>query len=322
MFTGFYKNKMNRIIGQHGGALPGPLVVVIGGIHGNEPAGVRALEEIFQMLEWQRTAQPDFAFQGKLVGLLGHRQAFERSLRFMQQDLNRLWLPGDVQRILTENPTNLRDEQLEIWELYTAICQAVQAEQPATLVLIDLHTTSATGGIFCIPTDETDSLTLFRDLHTPVILGLFEGLSGTLLRFAAEGHFAQAGFPLRTLGAAFEAGQHGDPRSVSRSISAIVHCLRAVGCIPATALDNRHDAILRQAGAGLPLVTRLRYVHRIQPGDHFKMRPGYVNFQPIRRGEWLADDAHGPIAALDDGLILMPLYQPQGADGFFVVEEV
>jgi succinylglutamate desuccinylase len=52
------------------------------------------------------------------------------------------------------------------------------------------------------------------------------------------------------------------------------------------------------------------------------MRPGYANFQPIRRGEHLADDASGPVLAPEDGLILMPLYQSLGTDGFFLVQEV
>ena len=311
---------MKRIIGQYGGHHPGPLVVATGALHGNEPAGVQALTEVFQWLHHTTAGQPGFAFKGQLIGLIGHRQAFGRRQRFIRQDLNRLWLPATVQEILDENPESLQDERLEIRELYTAIGQAVQTEKPETLVLLDLHTTSAGGGIFCIPTDEGDSLALAREMHTPVILDLFEGISGTLLGFATEGHFKQGGFPKRTLGVAFEAGQHQDPVSVSRSVSAILHCLRGAGCIQPEEMDSRYAAILQQYSLGLPEVTRLQYVHQVQPGDQFRMRPGYANFQAIRAGEHLADDRAGPLHATCDGLILMPLYQPQGADGFFVVK--
>jgi len=315
---------MDRIIGQYGGAHPGPLVIAIGGLHGNEPAGVQALTEIFQMLEQEVVVRPDFEFRGKLVGLVGHLQAFQRGLRFINEDLNRIWLPGKVEKILAENSQDLRDEPLEIRELYTDICQAIQTALPTTLVLLDLHTTSADGGIFCIPGDETDGVALYRDLYAPVILGLFKGLHGTLLRFATEGGFvAQGDFPLRTFGAAFEAGQHDDPLSVSRSVAAIVHALRVLDCIDESALDSRHhDDVLRQSGEHLPQVTRLEYVHPIAPEDHFKMRPGYNNFQPVQQGEILADDTNGPVVSPSDGLILMPLYQPKGTDGFFIVREV
>ena len=123
-----------------------------------------------------------------------------------------------------------------------------------------------------------------------------------------------------TSGAAFEAGQHEDPLSVSRSIAAIVHCLRATGCIGAEDLQNPYESVLERYSERLPKVTRLRYVHHIRPGDAFRMRPGYVNFQPVRAGEHLAEDATGPILSPYDGLMLMPLYQPKGSDGFFIVE--
>ena len=58
------------------------------------------------------------------------------------------------------------------------------------------------------------------------------------------------------------------------------------------------------------------------PNDSFKMRPNYQNFQPIKKGETLATDKNGSIQSPEDCLILMPLYQPQGSDGFFLVKEI
>ena len=92
--------------------------------------------------------------------------------------------------------------------------------------------------------------------------------------------------------------------------------------MPEEALAGPYDMILHQYASTLPEVTRLRYVHHIRPGDGFRMRPGYRNFQPIDEGEHLADDAEGPVKACCQGLILMPLYQAIGSDGFFVVEAV
>jgi succinylglutamate desuccinylase len=52
------------------------------------------------------------------------------------------------------------------------------------------------------------------------------------------------------------------------------------------------------------------------------MEPGFVNFQPVDRGQLLARDGRGEIRAGESGRILMPLYQSQGRDGFFLVREV
>lgn len=313
---------MNRIIGTYGGKHSGALVLVFGALHGNEPAGVRALEAIFQMLEREEADNPNFCFYGKLVGILGNRQAFAAGQRFIEKDLNRQWLPDNLRRIEHNKTIGLVAEDLEIAELISLIHAEIQTAKPEVLILLDLHTTSAGGGIFCIPTDEKASLRLAKQLYAPVILNLFEGVEGTLLRFAANGHLQFNGFPKITFGAAFEAGQHNEPLSVSRSIAAIVNCLRATGCIEAEDLSNPYEAVLREYSNRLPKVTRLLHVHHIRPGDDFRMQPGYVNFQPVKKGEHLADDVTGPILCPDDGLMLMPLYQPKGSDGFFIVQEL
>lgn len=313
---------MNRIIGQFGHGHPGALVLIFGALHGNEPAGVRALEAVFRMLQEAQSRDSGFRFSGALVGILGNRQAFARQQRFIEKDLNRQWTTDNIRRITRQDAASLGAEDLEIAELLELIHEQIRACCPEVVVLLDLHTTSAEGGIFCIPTDEKTSLRLAKALYAPVILNLFEGVEGTLLRYAADGHLQTDARPKYTFGAAFEAGQHDDPLSVSRSIAAIIHCLRATGCIGPEDLQNPYETVLADYSKHLPKVTRLRYVHHIRPGDAFVMRPGYVNFQPVRAGEHLADDVTGDILSPYDGLMLMPLYQPKGSDGFFIVEEM
>lgn len=318
----FLPASMNRIIGQFGHDHPGALVLIFGALHGNEPAGVRAAEAVFEMLEKEQARNPHFRFSGKVAGILGNRQAFGTGQRFVHKDLNRQWTTDNIRRIAQYDASGLSGEDLEIAELLSVIHDQIRSCCPEVVVLLDLHTTSAEGGIFCIPTDEKASLRLARALHAPVILNLFEGVEGTLLRYAADGHLQADAYPRHTFGAAFEAGQHNDPLSVSRSVAAIVHCLRATGCIGPEDLPNPYEAVLAGYSENLPKVTRLRHVHHIRPGDDFRMRPGYVNFQPVSAGEHLADDVTGPILSPYDGLMLMPLYQPKGSDGFFIVEEL
>jgi succinylglutamate desuccinylase len=50
------------------------------------------------------------------------------------------------------------------------------------------------------------------------------------------------------------------------------------------------------------------------------MKKGYRNFQEIAQNEILATDKNGVIKAPYDCRILMPLYQKQGNDGFFLVK--
>jgi succinylglutamate desuccinylase len=314
--------QLPRLIGTYEGPQRGPLMLVLAATHGNEPAGVHALQEVFRLLDLEPDTNPGFQFRGRLVGLRGNVQALATGQRFVEQDLNRLWQPDVVSSIMDAPAHERAHERRELAELLETIRTQITDYQPDTLAILDLHTTSADGGIFCIPLDgDAASLALARELHAPVVLGLLQGLGGTLLHFAAANGFAVEEWPRQTVSAAFEAGQHDDPQSVSRATAAVIHALRAVGCVRAADVDSRHEAVLSAFSSQLPTVVRISYVHHLSAGDGFRMRPGYVNFQPIRAGEHLADDASGRVLAPHDGRILMPLYQPKGSDGFFVVQE-
>jgi succinylglutamate desuccinylase len=183
--------------------------------------------------------------------------------------------------------------------------------------LLDLHTTTASGGIFTLPTRQKESLQVAKTMHAPVITGLVERLQGTLLRY-----YTQIQPDERMVGIVFEAGQHDDPLSINRSIAAVINCMRTVGCVLPEHIVNHHDQLLLTYAEGLPRVARLLYSHSISSDDEFRMLPGFRNFQPVRKGQLLAHDRLGEIHAREDGLILMPHYQKQGNDGFFLVREV
>lgn len=323
-FCGLMLEPINhRIIGTFGGELPGPLIIVLGAVHGNEPAGVKALEWVFDALENASSDEPDFVFKGKIVGLVGNLQAFQRRNRFIEQDLNRVWTRAYVDKSLLTPPKNTLGEPLEVAQLYELISAEICAQQSGPIVFLDLHTTSAEGGVFSIPTDESESLALAQFLGATAILGLHASIEGTLLGFAKSGGFGadcQKNTPIEPICVAFEAGQHDAPNSATRAAIAIVRCLRAMGNIAPHYLTDVEDRSPMPFMASLPPVVRFRYAHPIEAGDAFKMRPGYANFQAISAGEHLADDIHGPILSPDNGLILMPLYQAKGSDGFFIVQ--
>ena len=65
----------------------------------------------------------------------------------------------------------------------------------------------------------------------------------------------------------------------------------------------------------------MRYKRDVEPGDGFAMYPGYRNFQVVREGDVVARDVTGEIVLRESGRMLMPLYQEQGEDGFFLVRE-
>jgi len=81
-------------------------------------------------------------------------------------------------------------------------------------------------------------------------------------------------------------------------------------------------ALLRRDSGSVPHALEMRYKRDVEDGDNFVMRPGYRNFHEVGEGELVADDVDGPVRLSEGGRLLMPLYQEQGEDGFFLVREV
>lgn len=306
-----------HVIGRYAGKEEGPLFICIAGMHGNESAGVLAIETVFHLLDREPLINPGFSFGGRFLGLIGNTRAYREGKRFIKKDINRQWTPENIQRIRQAPSGQLEAEDLEIKELLDVIETEIGEHRPRRIVLLDLHTTSASGGIFGIATDSPESVRIAVELHAPVITGMLRGLRGTTLHF-----FTKENFNIPAVGVAFEAGQHEDPLSVNRSISAIINCMRTIGCVKVEDVENRHDEILLEYSKDLPKIAELIKVHSIGEEDLFKMRPGYHNFQPVAKNEILAEDKNGPILCPEDGMILMPLYQMQGSDGFFLIKKI
>lgn len=308
---------MERIIGRYEGPEKGPLLICLGSIHGNEPAGTKALELMFKMLEVEPITNPNFSFKGRILGLRGNLRAIQAGKRYLKKDLNRQWTVENVNRVMQADIATLEAEDLEIREILGLIHKEIAEYQPKKMVLLDLHTTTAFGGIFTVVTDDPESLKIGIELHAPVIKGLLKGIKGTSLHY-----FTEENMGISTVAVCFESGQHKEALSVNRAIAAITNCMRTIGCVRAADVENQHDKLLIEFSKGLPKVSQLLMTHKIKDRDEFIMRPGYKNFHFVKKGEAVADDQNGPIQIEKDGLLIMPLYQKQGDDGFFLIESI
>ena len=302
--------EFRRIIGSLGGDRDGPTLVCVGGIHGNEISGILALERVFRVLNDRRPA-----FRGELVGIAGNLSALSEDCRFVDEDLNRIWMPERVAEITSgTDPRNGSVEAAEMRELLSALQDAFGRAR-GDVHFMDLHTSSAFGAPFVLLGDTLRNRALAFKFPVPVILGLEEQIDGVLLEYVNTlGHI--------TLG--FEAGQHDDDTSLENQESAVWIALLAAGNIRPGEVPEADEARARLADLvdHLPSVLEIRYRHGIEPDDAFKMREGYQNFQRVKAGEVVAHDRRGEIRVRSSGRILLPLYQGQGNDGFFLAREI
>lgn len=304
------KPEVPRVLGTYGGTSDGPLVICLGGIHGNEPAGVCAVQRV---LGWLATQQP--AFRGELVALSGNRAALLQRCRYLDQDLNRLWSAKRVTALRSGGAASFTGaEDREQRELLAAIDEAL-ARRRGPVIFLDLHTTSAAGLPFAVIADTLLNRYFARRLPVPVILGLEEHLDDTTLNYMNDCGYVAIGF---------EGGQNEAAEAIDHHEAAIwsilitASCLQPVDVPQAYTLRRTFD----QHTTDVPPILEIRYRHAIAPGTTFIMEPGFTNFQPVKRDQLLAHDDHGEVRAPESGYILMPLYQSQGTDGFFLVRAV
>ncbi|MDF1694235.1 MAG: succinylglutamate desuccinylase/aspartoacylase family protein [Saprospiraceae bacterium] len=306
-----------RIISKYTGTNPGPLLIVFGGMHGNEPAGIKAIELMAKMLIVEPITNPEFRYNGTFLGIIGNLQAYHKNQRFIKQDLNRSFTEENIKRVDNTPESELQDELLEIKQILKIVRETIEEVKPEKVIVLDLHTTSSYGGIFTITTDDPESIRIAVELHAPVIKGMLKGIKGTTLHF-----FNSENFGVNMIPVTFESGQHDETLSINRAIAAITNCMRTIGSVSPEHVENQHDTLLIEHSKHLPKVSELISKHNINKGDNFSMIPNYKNFQKIRSGEIIARDNEGPIEAPEDALLLMPLYQSQGEDGFFLIKKL
>ncbi len=296
-----------REIGRAGEG-EGPRLIVVGGVHGNEPSGVEALEHVFAAIE-----QRGIRVRGRFVGLAGNVRALEAGERFLSEDFNRMWGYDRVTRAQRRAERN-SPEALEQRELLQTL-QGILAKGDEPAYLVDLHTTSSRSTPFYILGDTLRNREFARRFPAPIVLGFEEHIRGTLMEYLTSlGHVAIA----------IEGGQHDAPEARRHHEAAVWLALVAVGCVAEADVPDlaAHREVLAAGRGRIPAVVEIFHRHRLAGDDAFRMDPGYENFHPVRRGQRLAEDRKGTVAAPADGLLFLPLYQKRGDDGFFLARGV
>lgn len=296
-----------RLLGRIVSAEAGPTLLVVVGLHGNEPAGLAAARRFLE--EFDPTTP---GFRGSIVVLAGNLGAMAAGARYLDRDLNRRWTDAHLAalRAARDSGAALNREDGEQIALADAI-EEVFAGARGPVVFLDLHTTSAGGYPFGMVADDTAQRVFALQFQLPIILGLLEQIDGVLLEW-------MRGKGATSLG--IEAGRHDLSASADHHRAALQVALAAAGLLPAASvpgLEEAHDLLLEARGT-LPRLMRVDRRHAITTADRFVMEPGFANIHPIEKGQLLARDRKGEIRAAESGLLFMPLYQGLGDDGFFL----
>lgn len=301
-------DSVRREIGRWDTGRPGPTLLVTGGIHGNEPAGVLAAQRVIGQLQEQ---QPEL--RGRVVALAGNLQALAQKARFLARDLNRGWQQGAIAALLQRPEHELSPEDREQRELLRCF-EEVERSASGPILFVDLHTSSAEGSPFLCLADTIDNRRLGLSTGVPIILGIEETISGASLEW-----FADRGI----CGFAVEGGKH-DSEVAVRNLEAVLWGLLVhLGMLPADAVDlAAHERQLRASIGSAPPIVEIIHRQVIASGDGFRMQPGFVNFARVEKDQLLATDQRGELRAPHACHVMLPLYQQLGDDGYFLARRV
>ena len=300
--------KTTRLIGEVTGETDGPTLIFFGGIHGNEPSGVIALEKVFQEI-----SRLGLSCKGSAYGIRGNIPALLKKKRFLEADLNRIWLKSQIEPIFNKSQQECSAEELELIEIHKVISKILNTSSPP-YYFVDYHTTSSPTLPFITINDALINRNFSRLFPVPVILGIEEYLDGPLLSYINELGYVSLGF---------ESGQHATHEAALCSIAFTWLTMIYSGFLEDNQMEAKsHRDLLNELAKGNNSFYEVIYRQAISGIDQFSMYPGFKSFDTLKKGTPLAVQNKEEIKAEKDTIIFMPLYQDQGEEGFFLIKEI
>ncbi|WP_424493544.1 succinylglutamate desuccinylase [Salinimicrobium sp. GXAS 041] len=292
-----------RVIGKYEGEKGGPLLLVTAGVHGNEPSGVYALKTIFAELEKNNPS-----IKGTFIGISGNHKALQQGKRFIEEDLNRTWKEKNLKK---EEPDS--HEQKEMREIIKLL-EDYSKEKFSERYFVDCHTTSSDSLPYISVQEVGKNDDFAHKFPGYIVRGFSDIVDGSIDKYFSKQEIT---------GFTFEAGQHTAKTSQANHEAIIWLALKEacmldlneVSCYP-QCIDTFKDKF--EDGQK---TFKIVYRHGIEDNSEFKMEPGFENFEKISEGQLLAIQDGKEIKSKWNARIFMPLYQSQGNDGFFVIEE-
>jgi predicted deacylase len=285
----------------------GPTLIVVGGLHGNEPAGVLALERVAKCLR-----PIESKLKGRVFLIAGNTRALPKGVRYIDVDLNRVWTAANLGMDASDDLLRSSEENdlIELYELIDSILIGARDE----VYVVDLHSTSAGGVPFATVGDTMRNRAFATKFPVTILLGIEEQLEGTMLE-----HLNDLGAV--TIG--FEGGSHLSTDTIDTHEALVWAAIYNSGILGSDDVPKLTEYLARLSSAGDgPGFVEVRYREAIRGEDEFVMDTGYNNFDPVKKGQKLARNRHGEILSTESGMVLMPLYQKLGEDGFFVGRRV
>lgn len=284
---------------------PGPVVGLMGMLHGNEPAGIGI---------WRLARDIEKPTRGEIRLIVGHPDAIEAEpggVRYIKDDLNRLFL--DRNELIAAGVDHEGPDYRRMVELTEAFADLD--------VLLDIHTTSQPTEPFTIGyTANPEARRLSRALPVTLVDGLHQFIKGAGCQWMLERNR-----PALTV----EVGAHLDPQAPKHAYEVAKRVLAELDMLSpeqALSLVNAPASGPATGNGGRRVVVGH---HVASVGRDFRYSRHFTNFDPLDPGEIIGHDSDTVYRApmIDNPIIFMPaaeatLHNDTNTDAFFFGVEV
>ena len=306
-----------RTLTYHGLA-PGPRLLVLGAVHGNEVCGARAIAQLIDEID-----SGALAIRRGTLSLVpvANPLAHQLGQRTGDRNLNRNMAPSAI-------PQDFEDR------LANVLCPLLDAHD----VLLDLHSFHTGGAPFVMigPQNNSGALEPFAHADAEMQLALhtgphrivegwldtyFRGIQKRIAKSASEGSRAQTlvtnpNYGVGTTeymrsrggyGVTLECGQHDDPLAIGVARHAILQTLALLGLA---------DLPLKPEPAAREILQLVEVTDRDHAGDSFSRE--WRSFDAVKAGDVIGTRSGGEaITAASDGFIVFPNPRAEAGQEWF-----
>lgn len=260
---------------------PGKHIVFTVAVHGSEPSGVFAMEELLETIKLKN---------GKVTFILGNPEGFEKNQRFIDDNLNRVFDPISLQ-----NPGNSIEKN-------RAVQIANWAKKQQIDLWVDFHSTSSSDEPMLVTLQEhnrVDDAIKITNFATHFVVSKYI-LSGSLMQWCEENNI-----PAFVL----ECGLHTSPLATKRALTNMKSILKFNNVIDTDLLQKEVEK--------LPFVSvyTAQSVLHATPGFTWKISENRITTgEQIAANELLATDEKMEYKYQTDQYLMMPDKNPKLGD--------
>ncbi|WP_064792473.1 succinylglutamate desuccinylase/aspartoacylase domain-containing protein [Shewanella woodyi] len=277
------------------------LLVVTAAVHGNELVGLKAIDALSDIAS-------KIPLKGRIVVIHGNPEATVQEVRYVDQDFNRAFTATN----LISEPTN---HELVSAQHLSQLMLNLLDEQASNVTkhLLDIHSMSSTGTPFMSFVADKPPQLIIEQTPIPVIEGIIDSLEGCLAKWFA---------PYFNSSHIVECGQHQEQSTFDFGFHTLIYHLYLFDMLEdCKQVQQAFDYLSSHTHPYSYLKTNICYRQAVNKDQIFEMQPGFVNLQQVNAGQLLAKISGKKVLAPFDGRVILPCYQRQCEEGYFISQD-